>query len=205
MEWHHKCEAVAQRFGLAFWTVVSVCLISGYRPEKVPFPVEASWPRIRVVTEQMTPLFLEWLSYEAHQLGLYVIQRRGSAEVTHIPPNLPPFEALPASQRPPLDCAFFMRVETPPRYPPQAAAKLEKQAKQLEKELFRRLGYSVPERLRSSPLVAMADKLRVGKKLKLGEAYQVIDDIYGDDMTSDQRRRKLVGSRRNKLKKRLVK
>lgn len=30
MEWYHKCETVAQKFGLASWAVVSACLISGY-------------------------------------------------------------------------------------------------------------------------------------------------------------------------------
>lgn len=204
LEWYHECETVAQRFGLAPWIVYCSCLVSGYKPEEEPFPVEAEWPRIRVVTNQSNPLFLEWLSYEAHRLGLYVIQRVSSVEVTHIPPNFPPSEPLLASERPLRDCAFYMRVESPLGYPPQAAQDLEKQAKRLEKELLRRLGYSVSERLRSSPLVAIADKLRVGKNLAPGEAYQVIDDIYGEDLTNDRERRKLVGSRRNKLQKRLV-
>jgi hypothetical protein len=41
MEWQEKCEAVGEKFGLAVWTVVGVCLISGYNPEKEAFPVEA--------------------------------------------------------------------------------------------------------------------------------------------------------------------
>lgn len=204
MEWYRKCETIGQRFGLTPWTVIGICLISGYQPGKEPFVIEANWPKIRVVTEQTNPLFLAWLSYEAHQLGLYVIQRCGSAEVTLVPPNFPPPEALPAPEQPPRDDAFFTRVETPPVYPPQASANLEKRVKQLEKELFRRLGYSIPKRLRTSPLVALADKLRVAETLANGEAYDIVDDIYGEDLTDDQKRRKLVASRRHKLRKRLV-
>ena len=89
-------------------------------------------------------------------------------------------------------------------YPPQASANLEKRAKQLGKELFRRLGYSIPKRLRSSPLVTMADELRVAHTLASREAYDVIDDIYGEDLTDDRKRRKLVASRRHKLRKRLI-
>ncbi len=107
MEWHRKCETIGRRFGLATHTVVATCLISGYQTEKEPFVVEASWPRIRVVTEQTNQLFLAWLSYEAHQFGLYVIQRCGSAEVALVPPNFPPLEVLPASEKPPRDFAFL--------------------------------------------------------------------------------------------------
>ena len=76
----------------------------------------------------------------------------------------------------------------------------------MAKELLRRLGYSIPQRLRGSTLVAMAAKLRVAdNKLAVGEAYNIIDDLYGEnDITQDQKRRKLVASRRHKLRKRLI-
>ncbi len=52
----------------------------------------------------------------------------------------------------------------------------------------------------------MAAKLRVAdNKLAVGEAYNIIDGLYGEnDMTQDQKRRKLVASRRHKLRKRLI-
>ena len=208
MEWYHKCETVAQKFGLANWTVVCACLISNYQPDKELFPVESKWPQIRVVTESTDTQFLARLTYEAHLRGLYVIARQGSVETTQLFLNreLPP---MPSSI-PPKASAFYMRVETPLGYPPQAAENLERQAKRLEKELLRCLGYSVAERLRSSPLVAMADKLRVAKSLAHNEAYDVIDDINNGEtiegqIYDDNKGRKLVGSRRNKLRKRLIK
>jgi len=98
-----------------------------------------------------------------------------------------------------------MRVETPVGYPPQAEKELHKVANQLGKDILIALGYSIPKRLRTSQLVAMADKLRVASTLKNGEAYGIVDDIYGEDLTDDRKRRKLVASRRHKLRKRLVK
>jgi len=76
----------------------------------------------------------------------------------------------------------------------------------LGKELLRRLGYEVSQRLRGSPLVKMAQKLRIAdNKLLRGEAYKIIDDLYGDDdITQDQKRRKQIASRRHKLKRRLI-
>jgi len=194
--WHTKCEVAGKRFGLAPWMVVCSCLVSRYDPGEQPFVVEAQWPRIRVVTENTNPLFLQWLSYEAHRLGLYVIQRQGSIEAT-ILSITPPDSALPPSQKPPRDSAFIMRVETPPGYPPEAAQKLQKKGSRLAKELLRRLGY----------LIAIADKLRVSdSQLARGEAYNLIDVIYKtDDLSQDQKKRNIVASRRHKLKKRLIK
>ena len=219
-KWYEECEAVGKRFGLNLQTVACSCLISKYDPNKEPFTMEVQWPRIRVVTGNADPLFLQWLSYEAHRLGLYVVQRQGSSECTVFPMNLPPSRPLPNSQKPPRDTALYLRVETPPGYPPEAAQKLQKKADKLTKELLRCLGYSVPQRLRISPLVEMADKLRVSNdRLASGEAYGVIDDIYGDDnsakdddnpaeddynLAEDNKKRKLVASRRSKLRKRLI-
>lgn len=205
VDWHDECETVGRRFGLAPWTVVCSCLVSKYDPRKQPFVIEAQWPRIRIVTENTNPLFLQWLSYEAHKLGLYTVGRQGSVETTVLN-ILPPCGVLPPSLKPPRDNAFVLRIETPPGYPPEAAQKLQKKGERLAKELLRRLGYSIPQRLRGSTLVAMAAKLRVAdNKLAVGEAYNIIDDLYGEnDITQDQKRRKLVASRRHKLRKRLI-
>lgn len=211
MEWHRKCETIGRRFGLAIHTAVAICLISGYQPEKEPFVIEAGWPRIRLVTEQTNPLFLARLSYEACQVGLNVIQRCGAAEVILVPPNFPPPEALPAPEQPPRDSAFYLRVETPLGYPPEAARKLQSEGARLTKELLGRLGYSIPKRLRSSRLVPMAEKLRVaGGPVTKREAealgIAIIDDLYGDDdLTKERKRLKLIASRRHKLRKRLIK
>lgn len=203
--WHNECEAVAEKFGLAPGTVVCACLVAGYDPEKELSVIEGQWPQLRVITEQTNSLFLQWLSYEAQRLGLYVVQRQGSVETTLLNLNSPPDSALPPSEKPPRDSAFYLRVEIPLGYPPEAARKLQEKADQLAKELSRRLGYPTPQRLRDSPLVAMADKLKVAKHpLASGEAYNIIDDIYGENLTDDQKKRKLVASRRHRLRKRLI-
>jgi hypothetical protein len=84
-----------------------------------------------------------------------------------------------------------MRVETPPGYPPEAASQLQKRAAELERVLLRRLGYSVPERLRTSPLVTQEKDLKIGKgPLSSRATYEIIDKIYADDdLTKDQERR----------------
>ncbi len=104
VDWHDECETVGRRFGLAPWTVVCSCLVSKYDPRKQPFVVEAQWPKIRVVTENTNPLFLQWLSYEAHKLGLYTVGRQGSVETTVLN-ILPPCGVLPPSLKPPRDTA----------------------------------------------------------------------------------------------------
>ena len=109
------------------------------------------------------------------------------------------------SSMPPQASAFRMRVETPVGYPPEAAKKLHKSAIQIERDILTALGYSIPKRLRTSQLVVMADKLRVANTLASGEAYDIVDDIYGRDLTDDRKRRKLVASRRHKIRKRLIK
>jgi len=205
--WHDKCRIVGERFGLAPWVVAMACLLRGYQPEKQPHVMEAEWPRIRVVSESTEPLFLQWLSYEAQRLGLYVIQRHGSVETTLLNLNGAPSNQLSPSQRPPRDRAFYMRVETPPGYPPEAASQLHKEAGRLAKELLRRLGYSIPQRLRTSRVATMADKLRVADEhLACGDVYRIMDKIYGDkDITRDRQRRSTIKTRRHRLKKRLTK
>lgn len=203
-EWHGECVAVANKFGLAEWTVVSSCLISRYEPMKMPFPVERKWLRVSVVTENHDDLFLRWLSYEANRLGIHVIVRTGDIE-SRIVNYFPPEELLPLSKRPPWRTAFLLRVETPPDYPTEAARDIQKESQQRLQELLRRLGYRVPKRQRHSPLVSMAKKLRVSNKpLASGQAYEIMDDIYpGIDPNKEQNRRRLIASRRSKINKRL--
>lgn len=205
--WHDKCRTVGERFGLAPWVVAMACLLRGYQPEKQPHVMEAEWPRIRVVSESTEPLFLQWLSYEAQRLGLYVIQRHGSVETTLLNLNGAPSNPLSPSQRPPRNTAFHMRVETPTGYPPEAANHLQKEAGRLAKELLMRLGYSIPQRLRTSSMVSMADKLRVADEhLAYGDVYRIMDKVYGDeDITRDRQRRSTIKTRRHRLKKRLTK
>ncbi len=170
--------------------------------------MEAQWPRIRVVTESTNSVFLQWLSYEARRLGLYVVQRQGSVETVALYLDfLPPTPLLAPSQKPPRDSAFYVRLDVPPGYPPEAAIQLQREAGRLAKELLKRLGYSIPQRLRSSHLTSMANELRVADgQLPSRAIYDIIDDIYKDkDLSKDQQRRKLIISRRHQLHKRLVK
>lgn len=211
MEWYHKCETVAQKFGLANWTVVCACLISDYQPDKAPFPVESKWPQIRVVTESTDTQFLARLTYEAQLRGLYVIARRGSVETTQLflnpipimnmePPTMP-------SSMPPLGNSFYMRIETPVGYPPQAAKKLHKDASQLEKDILIALGYSIPKRLRISRLISKADDLRISQnRLPKRGLYEIVADTFDEGNSSeDEQRCKTVKTQRYRLRKRLIK
>lgn len=210
--WHDKCRTLGERFGLAPWTITMACLLEGYKPEEQRHVMEAEWPKVKIVTESTDPLFLARLAYEAQKRGLYVIQRQGSVESTYLylhpvpidalePPPLPP-------SKPPLYTAFRIKVETPIGYPSEAARTLQKEAGQVGKELLKCLGYEIPQRLRSSKLVSMAEQLRVTTMpLRKNEAYDISDDIYNNEVggIEDQKRRKLVASQRIKVHKRLIK
>ena len=211
MEWYHKCETVARKFGLANWTVVCSCLISDYQPDKGPFPVESKWPQIRVVTESTDSQFLARLAYEAQLRGLYVIAHHGSVETTQLflspipimnvePPTMP-------SSMPPVGNAFYMRIETPVGYPPQAAKKLHQAAGQLSKDILVALGYSTPKRLRISRLVSKADDLRISQnRLPKRGLYEIVADIFDEgSISEDKQRRKTVKTQRHRLRKRLIK
>jgi hypothetical protein len=206
-EWYDECEAVAARFGLAPGTVVCACLVSRYDPKKELSVIEGHWPKIRIITENTNSLFSQWLSYEAQRLGLYVVQRQGSVETTLLNIDSPPFSALSTSQKPPRDNAFYLRIETPPGYPPEAAQKLQKKADQLMKELLRRLGYPVPSRLRTSKLIDHADDLQLEKfPLSSRGLYEIVAEKWKKGSVSeDEERRKLMKSRRHKGRQRLIK
>lgn len=210
LKWHQECSVLAERFRLAPWVVSNLCLLKGYRPENdIGFmALEADWPRVRFVTDSNNEAFLKKLSYEAQQLGVYVIQRHGSIENTIL--NLDHIEKDDNSnasyKRSRTRDTFSLRVETPIEYPPEAAAQLQREVSQLAKELARQMGYNIPKRLRTSKLVSMTEDLKIKKKrLSAGDSYNIIDRIYPDDLKEDQNRRKLISSQRQKLRRRLVK
>jgi hypothetical protein len=207
--WYDKCKNLGDRFGLDQSTVELACLFEGYDPERMPFILESEWPRIRIVTENTDLVFLTRLAYEVQRLGLHVIQRQGSVESTYLLANPVPIMFLESpplpTKMPTLHSAFYVRVETPVLYPPEGAAKLHKKAGQHAKEILKRLGYSIPQRLRASNLISQAPDLKVEEaNLPSGGIYDIMDHVYGDDITQDQERRKRIKSRRNKLKKRLI-
>lgn len=202
-----NCREVGARFGLNDGTVRLACLVRGYRPENAGLVIEAQWPEARVVTEVADPVFLAWLCCAASQLGLRVVQRQGPTESTLLVPwarAAEPEEPLTDAHRPPVHKAFRLRVETPSHYPPEAAADLHRRAQQAAREVLRRLGYRMPERLRPSELTSKAKELRVGKrKLERRETGDIAEDLDGEGASLDPRRRKLVKSRRHRVKKRL--
>ncbi|MBA7676599.1 hypothetical protein ES703_84843 [subsurface metagenome] len=101
---------------------------------------------------------------------------------------------------------FKIDVEVPVGYPQEAASQLQKKASRLARELARRMGHPIPQRLRASKLVAMSEVLEVEKgPLPRGKLYDIVDKIYPDgDLSKDQQRRKLTASRRHKVRKRLL-
>lgn len=210
-EFYEECSKVAAHFGLAPWTVEMACLLKGYSPEKQVHVMEAKWPQVRVVTEITDPVFLTRLAYEAQRLGMYVLQRQGSAENIYIFLHSAPIAAVEPppmpSVLPSTHSAIQIRVEIPPEYPPEAASELIKKAEQLGKDLKRSLGYPTNKRLRSSPLVSMADELRVAEpKLPRRGLYEIVAETYEEgDVTEDEQRRKTVKTRRHRLRERLVK
>lgn len=210
--WQKKCETIAQRFGLAHWTVKMACLLKGYDPRKLPFPIGAQWPTVRIVTENTDEVFLEHLFHHALCFGVYVdVQRGGSRTAVIFPDSCPvygPLESLLTdSHRPPKEQAFKVELSVPPGYPPEALAELARFAAHLSRELLRRLGYKAPKRLRTSPLIDIATELGVSKKrLTEEETIQIIDKLYPEHEISQERRLLgLVKSRKHKVRKRLVK
>lgn len=98
-------------------------------------------------------------------------------------------------------------METPTGYPPEAASSLHKRASRFGRELRRRLGDPTHERLRTSPLVSLAEELCISDSpLPSGGIYNIIDKVYevNDDLNLDQPRRKLIKARRHKLRKRFI-
>ncbi|NQT71823.1 MAG: hypothetical protein HQ553_03510 [Chloroflexi bacterium] len=205
-DWYEECRLVGERFGLAQWTVQLACLLEGFDPGGNTMVWEADWPTMRVVTRSTNSVFLQQLAWHAQRLGLYAVQRDGSLESTLLNLGPEPSNPLRSADRPPSRNAFSIRVEVPIDYPPEATAQLHRKVAKLEKELRKRLGYKVRERLRSSTLVEKAAELKVEEApLDKRGAYEIIDEMYtGEDMKKDQARRKTTGSRRHRIRKRLI-
>jgi len=205
-DWYEECRLVGERYGLAQWTVQLTCLLEGFDPEAYPIVLEVDWPTMRVVTRSSNAVFLQHLAWHAQKLGLYAVQRDGSLESALLNLGPEPSSQLESADRPPGRNAFSIRVEVPTDYPSEAASQLHREAAKLEKELRKRLGYKVRERLRSSPLVEKAAELKVEEApLSLGGAYNIIDEMYpGEDMKKDKARRKTTGSQRHRVRKRLI-
>ncbi len=206
LKWYEECETIANEFDLAPWVVSMMCLLKGYKPEKdVGFmAMERDCPRIRMVTKSTNMQYLRRLSYEAHQLGLYVVQRVHGVETTLL--NLDPITTFSTPGKLNKDDTFKINVEVPVVYPQEAASQLQKEASRLARELARRMGHRIPKRLRTSKLVTMSEVLEVEKgPLPRGKLYDIVDKIYPDgDLSKDQQRRNLTASRRHKVRKRLL-
>jgi hypothetical protein len=180
--WREECRVVGERFGLAPWTIEMACLLKGYRAQDQLHVVEAKWPTVRVVTQESDQAFLARLAYEAQKQGMQLFRRQGSEETLCLYMNPVPITMLEPpplpSTMPPLYSAFTVRVETPIGFPPEAAQELHKTASRAYREILRNLGYRVPQRLRSSPLVEDASKLRVGKRhLAKRELYCIVAEV----------------------------
>lgn len=117
-----------------------------------------------------------------------------------------PDHPLQDADKPKRDEAFTIELRFPPNYPPEAAQNLSRKACEIGRELLRLLSYHVPQRSRSTKLLAKADILRVSRiPLCSGDIYNVIDEMWPDgDLERDQQRRKLVNSRRHRLRKHLA-
>lgn len=216
--WYGKCTIEGQRFGIAPEAVAWTCLLKNYRPENLLLPIQ--WPSIRVVTESADEQFVTWLTYHARKLGLYVIQRLGSVEVTQVFINPLPMALMPApptpSSLPPLHAAFHMRVDVPVGYPPKAAAQMQKDAGLLAKRLLGSLGYPGFQRLRPSSLIEMAKTLDVKRqRLPRRKLYEIVattapeKELEGDlaniSVEKDRQRTRVLKSRKHQLRKRLIK
>ncbi len=82
----------------------------------------------------------------------------------------------------------------------------KKEASRLARELATSLGYRVPKRLRISKLIDMSEVLKADKgPLPRGAIYGIVDKVFpNEDSSKDQQRRKLIASRRHRIRKRLL-
>jgi hypothetical protein len=216
--WYQKCAIEGQRFGIAPEAVAWTCLLKNYQAKKLLPPFQ--WPSIRVVTESTDEQFVTWSTFHARKLGLYVIQRMGSVEVTQVYINPVPMFAMPApptpSSLPPLHSAFHMRLDFPVDYPPKATGQMGKNAGLLARKLLKSVGYQGFQRIRLSSLLSQAETLNVQKqRLPRRKLYEIVATMAPEkelegDITSisdenDRKRTRVLKSRKHQLRKRLVK
>ena len=131
---------------------------------------------------------------------------RGSVqmEVLWIPFPQKPAKPLTATDRPPLATAYRIEVNYPPNYPPEACSQLANEVARFERELARRLGYKVPQRMRGSKLSGMGKTLRVYEEtLNSGDIYGIMDELQGEgDLADDQRVRSRTKTQRHRARNR---
>jgi hypothetical protein len=207
MIWCQACLAAGENFGLASWTVETMCLLRDYQPDQYGLVAEVRWPRVTVVSEVEDARFQQWLGYYSRQLELRAVFKEGPVErVLLWLEASPPPEELPASSLPPRQAAFWMRVEVPSLYPPEARAGLEREAAKLERVLLSMLGYTgIPRRLRSSPLVKKAGVLKAGTaKLPSRGLYEMAARESREGTRDEDRQRvKTLKTQRHRVRKRL--
>ncbi len=98
---------------------------------------------------------------------------------------------------------FKVIVEFPLDYPREGALEMAREATKAARTLCEALGQHIKERQKSKPILLDAERLRLNQPLSSGEVYQIIDEIYGEDLMGDRERRKRIISRRYKGKKHL--
>ena len=200
---NNECKKLGDLFGIASWAVAMACLVRGYRPEKGDLYIGSDWPRIEVVTEFDEPKFLKKLTYEAQNLHLPVILKRGSEE-THLILVSPTGEKPVLVKKHFIHSAFTTRMAIPVRYPPEAARNLQRRAIRIQRKLLIRLGYSVPQRIRTSSLVTQVSKLKVNKSsLPQRGIYEIVVKLYKEgDIAQDEIRHNAVKVMRHRIRKR---
>ncbi|AKG53313.1 hypothetical protein DGWBC_0635 [Dehalogenimonas sp. WBC-2] len=193
--WRKKGQIVANQFGLAPWTIEMACLLKDYHPEHTGLVIEGSWPTIQVVTGCTNPEYLEKLSEPVAEAGFRVITEGNDCC------TLGSSDQISTAHT-----AFRVTIGIPSGFPPEAAINLLKKALRVQNELLKRIGYPVKKRIRSSPFIRQAGKLKVGRPIERNEIYKIADAIYGVDETGqhDRQRRSTTKSRRNRLTQRLV-
>jgi hypothetical protein len=92
----------------------------------------------------------------------------------------------------------------PVGYPPEAARNLQRRAIRIQRKLLIRLGYSVPQRIRTSSLVTQVSKLKVNKSsLPQRGIYEIVVKLYKEgDIAQDEIRHNAVKVMRHRIRKR---
>jgi hypothetical protein len=165
LRFNERCGEVGAAYGLDARTTMMGSLARGYRPDAEGekfFDLAATKARLEIVTDLdadlKSPFFTNLLS-AAGALGLTVqtasgrfpptragVTTRGDQVVGMVPSW--GWVELTAEQRPPLAKAFRVRLELPPRFPPELATQWARRGVQSENALARMLGYRVPQKLR---------------------------------------------------------
>lgn len=198
-----EAKVLGDEFGLNPWTVQHVALLKGYRSALDPYaPQPRTEQRFILVDRRTTEAFRSRVATEARMFGYYVIETGPGGESLRLADQGDFREELLDSDRPPRDDAITIRVETPVMFPPELAAAVHRQAQQDGRELLRRLGYRIPERLRSAPSVLDASKLRLGDELQRREVGDIAEDMFGEGAATDPKLRSVVTSRRSRVKSR---